>query len=103
MNKSKIKLTETELKKIIAESVKKVLNESYSHDTESKTYRTIDANGCVVLFTLDWNDIEGIWTMDAFDEENCVSIDNGFTCHSLSEEEAVRKAKAYIKRHNMCY
>ena len=109
MNKSKnimenkIKLTETELKKIIAESVKKVLKESYSHDTESKTYRAIDANGCVVTFTLDWNDMEGIWTMDAFDEENFEPIDNGFTCHSLSEEEAVRKAKAYIKRHEMCY
>ena len=32
MNKNKIRITENELKQIVAESVKKVLNESYGYD-----------------------------------------------------------------------
>lgn len=80
-----------------------MLREAYSHDTESGTYQEIDANGNVVTFTSDWNDLEGVWTMDAFDEENSTPIDNDFTCHALNEREAVQKAKMYIKRNNMCY
>lgn len=69
---------------------------------ETKAHQEKDANGKTVSFTLDWLSDEGVYTMDAYDEEGCVSIDNDFCCRSRNEAYAVRKAKKYIRENDLC-
>lgn len=96
------KLNESQLNKIVKETIKKILFESdYDRYIESESYICRDKNGFEISFTLDWHETEELWTMDAVNNLDGEPIDNDFISLNRSEIKAYEDAIRYIKRHEM--
>lgn len=89
------------LKPIISELKKGHFDALVNEITKQFSIRQFDKDGKLIIFHLDWDDYNRVWTMDAFDENETTHIDNDFSSDKLTLETALKEAREYIRNTGM--